>query len=294
MAYALITGASSGIGLELARVFAAHGHDVILVARSAEKLDALAAELMRDHHVTAVSLPCDLSEPDAAERLHKTTCEAGYAVDNLVNSAGFGDWAGFLDSDWDRQAQMVQVNVTALMQMTYLYGNDMRDAGFGHILNLSSVAAFYAGPYMADYYASKGYVLQFSEAVAEELRGTGVTVTALCPGPTRSGFEAGSKMGKGARMFKVLPASSSAAVARRGYAAMQRGRHIVQQHALIAVMNVWARVAPRRLAAVCAEFVNGHPHDPKGFPFLGHSNEAAGAALGADHPAGAAPTEKDA
>ena len=256
--YALITGASSGIGRELAEVFARDRHNLILVARSEEKLEKLAAALQKKYGIDAAAMPADLSVPDAAERLHEKTKERGYEVDNLVNSAGFGDWGGFLDSDWKRQSDMVQVNITALMQMTGLYGKDMRKRGFGHILNLSSVAAFCAGPYMSVYYASKGYVLSFSQAVAEELAGTGVTVTALCPGPTSTGFESAAQM-KNSKMFTSLHTATAKEVAEYGYRAMQKGKVTAFHGRVTKAVNIGSRLFSRKAVRKAALWINGKP-----------------------------------
>ncbi|MEF2654868.1 MAG: SDR family oxidoreductase [Eggerthellaceae bacterium] len=256
MAYTLITGASGGIGREMARECAAHGHDLVLVARSEGKLGELADRLHNEHGVDARVYACDLSVSDAAIELYERIRTDGLAVNRLVNSAGFGDQGAFLDADWSRQADMVQLNVTALMQMTYLYGLDMRDAGFGRILNLSSVAAFSAGPYMSIYYATKGFVLSFSQAVNAELSGSGVTVTALCPGPTATGFERAAQMG-GSKMFTFFRPATPEQVAAAGYKSMEAGRPIAYHSAATKVMNVGARLLPRSVANRFAEAING-------------------------------------
>lgn len=258
--YALITGASSGIGREIAEIFAEHHHNLILVARREDRLLSLKQKLEADYSVSVQVIPEDLSVVDAAKDLHEKT--KSMKVDNLVNSAGFGDWGGFLDSSWQRQQDMVQVNITALMQLTYLYGNDMRRNGGGHILNLSSVASFSGGPYMSIYYASKGYVLSFSQAVAEELKGTGVTVTALCPGPTSTGFESAAQM-KNSRMFTVLHPAEARDVAQRGYDAMQAGKVVAYHSAATKLMNIGSRLCPRKTARKFAMYINGRPADEK-------------------------------
>ena len=254
--YALITGASGGIGREIAQVFAREGRDLILVARSEGKLRELAQQLQADFGVEARPVACDLSVPDAAADLHERT--AGLVVDDLVNNAGFGDWGGFLDSDWERQEQMVQLNVTALMQMCRLYGRDMRDRGRGHILNLSSVAAFCAGPYMSIYYATKAFVLSFSQALSDELAGTGVTVTALCPGPTSTGFESAARM-KDSKMFTALHPAKAREVAQCGYEAMQEGKPVAYHSATTKLMNIGSRLVSRKVARRFAADINGRP-----------------------------------
>lgn len=254
--YALITGASGGIGKEIAEIFAAEGHDLILAARRKEKLEELKAYLEEKYAVEVLAFPIDLSKKDAAEELHEKT--RGLAVDNLVNNAGFGDFKAFMDSEWSRQADMVQLNITALMQMSYLYGKDMRKHGFGHILNLSSVAAFCAGPYMSVYYASKAYVLSFSQALSEELKGSGVTVTALCPGPTSTGFESAARM-KGSKMFTALKTASPKDVALCGYKAMQAGKPVACHSVNTKLMNIGSRLLSRKAARRFAMKINGRP-----------------------------------
>ena len=258
MGYALVTGASGGIGRQMAEEFAKHGHDVVLVARSEGKLARLSDDLRSRYGVDAVVLMEDLTDPDGPQRVHDATERAGIVVDWLVNDAGFGDQAAFLDADWNRQQAMVQLNVLALMQLTYLYGNDMRARGHGGILNLSSVAAFCAGPYMSVYYATKGFVLQFSEALALELRGTGVTVTALCPGPTATGFERAAAM-HGSSMFSH--AQSAESVARRGYLALMMGKPVALHSSLTYAMNVATRILPRMVVALGCGIVDGMPRE---------------------------------
>ena len=200
---ALVTGASGGLGAEFARVLAEEGFDLVLVARGEGKLLALKDELEARHGITARVLTAALARKDVAKDLHDRVLGLGIHVDALVNNAGFGDAGAFCERDWQRQRDMVQVNMVALMQLTHLFVPHMVERGTGMVLNLSSVAAFSAGPYMSVYYASKAFVLSFSEALSEELAGTGVTVTAICPGPTATGFEASAAMGSGSTMFST-------------------------------------------------------------------------------------------
>lgn len=264
MGWTLVTGASGGIGAELARQAAAHGDDVVLVARSQDRIERIAGELGSYFGVRTACHAQDLTERDAAARLHEWCDERGIFVDSLVNNAGFGDQSAFLDADWDRQYAMVQLNVVALMQLCYEFGRDMRGRGRGRILNLSSVAAFMAGPYMSLYYATKGYVLQFSQALSYELRGTGVTVTALCPGPTSTGFERNARM-RGSAMFKAHP-QSAADVAWYGYRAMLEGRPVAYHSPTTRVANVLSRILPRDVMTTIAAAVDGSPKsDPRPF-----------------------------
>jgi short-subunit dehydrogenase len=239
---ALITGASGGIGLELARIFAARGHRLVLVARGENRLKELASEL----HTETVVVPADLSRMDEVEKLYRQLEQQNIQVDYLVNNAGFGDFGFFYETRWEKEAMMIDLNVKSLTYMTKLFLPAMVARGSGRIMNLASTAAFQPGPLMAVYYATKAYVLHFSEAIANEVREKGITVTALCPGPTESGFQKAaaveeSKMVKG----KKLP--SSAAVARYGYDAMMRGKIVAVHGTMNKLMTEFIRVAPRSL-----------------------------------------------
>src|SRR5579872_5627834 len=183
---ALITGASEGIGADIARLCAADGYDVILVARRASLLAELAADLSHSQGIAARALPVDLADPAAPEVIFEQTRADN--VELLINNAGFGIRGPFVETDWDAESRLLQVNVIALMRLTKLYLPGMVRRRSGRILNVASTAAFVPGPFMALYYASKACVFSFSLALASELRGSGVTVTALCPGPTRTGF----------------------------------------------------------------------------------------------------------
>jgi uncharacterized protein len=213
MSTALVTGASSGIGAELARLLAADGYDVVVVARRATELEALAADLGGARVIVA-----DLADQSSPAKLAAEVPD----VDVLVNNAGVGDYGPFSDADLAKTLAMIQLNVAALTELTRRYVPGMLARGHGRVLNVASTAAFQPGPLMAVYYATKAYVLSFSEAIAEELRGTGVTVTALCPGPTASGFQAGAAMER-SRLVKGRRLPSAAAVARAGYRALRRG-----------------------------------------------------------------------
>ena len=219
---ALITGPSSGIGLDLAHLFAENGHDVVLVARSEAKLRSLAAELSSKHGVQATVIVADLTRPDAPREIFA----AAPPVDVLVNNAGFGLSGKFAETPMRTELDMIQVNVAALTHLTKLFLPQMLERKRGRILNVASTAAFQPGPLMAVYYATKAYVLSFSEAIAEELRGTGVTVTALCPGPTATGFQKNANMGTEA-LLKLMKPVSSMEVARAGYRGLMRGQRVV-------------------------------------------------------------------
>ena len=213
MTIALITGASSGIGLEIGRVLAAD-HDVVLAARSAAPLQALATELGGN----ARAVVADLSDQTGAAKLAAEVPD----VDVLVNCAGFGDFGEFATALPEKLDQMIELNVGSLTRLCRAYLPGMLQRGSGRIMNVASTAAFQPGPLMAVYYATKAYVLSFSEALAEETRGTGVTVTALCPGPTASGFQAGAAM-ESSRLVRNKRLPTAASVAAFGVKAMQRG-----------------------------------------------------------------------
>lgn len=218
---ALITGPSSGIGMELARLFAADGSQLILVSRNAAKLEALATELREGHKITVHVLPTDLSLPGAAQQVFDAVTKLGLTVDVLVNNAGFGHHAKFQDVPLATYTENIQVNVTALTELTHLCLPGMLARRLGRILNVGSTASFQPGPNAAVYFATKAYVRFFSEALSEELRGSGVTVTCLCPGPTKTGFGERSAMDQ-APLFKT--SMDAGAVARAGYRAMRSGR----------------------------------------------------------------------
>jgi uncharacterized protein len=234
MPTALVTGASSGIGLEIARVLA-DDHDIVLTARRADKLEALATEV-GGARVVAV----DLSEPSAPAKL---VAEVAH-VDVLVNNAGFGDYGPFAEADAARLDEMIELNVGALTRLTRAYLPGMLDRGSGRVLNVASTASFQPGPLMAVYYATKAYVLSFTEAIAEETRGTGVTITALCPGPTASGFQAAAEMEHSA-LVKGRKLPTSAAVAKYGVHAMNKGDVVAVPGAMNKIMAASVRFSPR-------------------------------------------------
>jgi len=242
----LITGASSGLGMEFARLFAADGADLVLVARREEKLRELATELTERHGITCRVEAMDLAEPGAPGQLVQRLHADGVRVDVLVNNAGFGLRGELTALDADRQLAMVQLNVTAVTALTRLLLPGMRQQGRGGILNVASVAGFLPGPRMAVYYASKAYVLNFSEAMAEELRGSGVVVSCLCPGPVKTGFAAVAGMDKSPMFQKA--AREAGEVARIGFEGFRAGRVVVLP-GWFARSSVWGlRLLPRALA----------------------------------------------
>lgn len=251
---ALITGASAGLGREFARLFANDGHDVILVARRRDRLEDLARELGAAPGVQAHVLAADLAEPGAAGRIVDEVRGRGLRVDFLVNNAGFGGTGGFADASPQRELGMIQVNVTALVELTRLLLPDMLRRGRGRVLNMGSTAGFQPGPFMATYYASKAFVNSFTEALAYELSGTGVTATLSCPGATDTEF-AGHAGNANSLLFR-LGAADSVSVAREAYQAMLAGRRMVV-HGVTNKIGVQAlRVGPRALVLALAARLN--------------------------------------
>jgi uncharacterized protein len=243
---ALITGASSGIGFELAKVFARNGHDLVLVARTAEKLESLARAVEGEYKVTVLVLPKDLSRSDAAREIFEDVRSRGIFVEYLVNNAGFGDFGLFSQTEWKKEEQMINLNVISLTHFNKLFVKEMIAQKKGKILNLASTAAFQPGPLMAVYYATKAYVLSFSEALANELKGTGVTVTALCPGPTKSGFQRAAELEE-SKLVKGRKLPSSAQVAEHGYRAMMKGKTVAIHGVVNWFMAQSVRFAPRAM-----------------------------------------------
>ena len=250
---ALITGASGGIGEELARLLAAGGANVVLVARGADRLASLAGELSRAHRVNASVIPQDLSAPDAVDAIGRELAARQLTIDILVNNAGFGVYGPFAATPAAEEARMIQVNVAALTMLTKRLLPGMIERRHGRVLNVASTAAFQPGPLMAVYYASKAYVLSFSEALSNETSGTGVSVTCLCPGPTGTGFQDRARM-RESRLFSMLSVASAADVARAGYDGMMAGRAIVipglANKAGVQAVRVTPRALVRRLVRV--------------------------------------------
>jgi short-subunit dehydrogenase len=255
--WVLITGASEGLGREFARIAAREGHPLILTARQETKLEALAQDLRRAHGTEVVVIPADLSVAAEADRLW-TAAEGVGRIGILVNNAGLGSNDPFATADFRREAASVAVNVvaaTVLMKRAVL---SMGQAGGGRILNVSSTAGFMPGPQMAVYHATKAYLLSLSEAVAEELRGSAVTVTALCPGATKTNFAHDAGM-EDIPLFTWTRPADAGAVAEAGWRGMKRGRRILVTGWLNKVFAFGPRFAPRTLVTWIAQFVLGKP-----------------------------------
>ncbi|RPI27845.1 MAG: SDR family oxidoreductase [Acidobacteria bacterium] len=239
----LITGASAGLGAELAKLFAAEGGSLVLVARRQDRLDELARDLQSRCTVGVRTISKDLSRPEAPREIFDELSQAGIPVDVVVNNAGFGAHGQFTELPADRQMQMIQVNIAALTHLTRLFLPGMLERGRGGILNVGSTAAFQPGPGMAVYYATKAYVLHFTEALGEELRGTPIKVTCLAPGPTTTEFAAKADLER-SRLFSfgVMDAPT---VARAGYQGFRQGRLIVIPGFKNRLLAFTVRLSPR-------------------------------------------------
>ena len=248
---ALVTGASAGIGRELARLAAKDGHDLVLVARRRDRLAELSAELTAAHGVQVTLIDTDLSDHAAPAAIAERLRTEGKAVDFLINNAGFGTCGPFAQAVLDREVEMIHLNIRALVQLTHAFLPGMVARRSGRILNVASVAGFVPGPYMATYYASKAFVLSFTEALACELSGSGVTITASCPGPTKTEF---SEVAGNARTQLFSNSVAQAApVALHAYRAMMAGQVVAIPGLLNKLIAQSTRISPRSwLRAIAA------------------------------------------
>jgi uncharacterized protein len=247
---ALITGASFGIGLEFSRIFAREGYNLVLVARSPDKLRQLASELEKAHGTRSLILATDLTQPGAPAYVLDQTTRADIQIDVLVNNAGFGQYGFFADNDLEDCLRQIQLNVTTLTHLTHLYLPAMIERKNGGILNVASTAAFQPGPLMAVYFATKAYVLHFSEALANELDGTGVTVTCLCPGPTATEFQKRANA-TGVNLMK-FGAMNAHTVAEDGYRALIAAKPVAISGFRNWLLAQSVRLAPRRMVTAIA------------------------------------------
>ncbi len=249
---ALITGATGGLGEQFAALFAKDGIDLVLTGRNVEKLAAIAERVTEAYDVKVEQVVMDLGPVGSAEALYEDMQQRGIQVDYLVNNAGFGHFGALVEMDWQREREQIGVNLIAPVRLTQLFGADMVKRGFGRILNVASIAAWTPGPYMNGYFATKAYVYSFSQAVQQELKGTGVTVTVLCPGPTKTGFEKNAQM-KNSNMFKALKVLKADDVSGAAYRAMMKGKAICVPNWFYKAYKFLLRFTPeslnRRLAA---------------------------------------------
>lgn len=251
--HVLITGASSGIGRELATLFARDGYALVLVARDLAVLGRIGEELTRVYGVAVQVIAQDLSRPNAVAEIYHELKRLSIQIDVLINNAGFGTYGAFADADPAIELDMLQLNIAALTQLTRFFLKDMLAKGEGRILNVASTAAFQPGPLMAVYYASKAYVLSFSEALANELRDSGVTVSTLCPGPTQTGFRRRARM-EHSRLFDwgVMDAATVAAI---GYHGLMRGKTVIIPGLKNRLLALIVRFAPRRFVTAAVRML---------------------------------------
>ncbi len=250
----LITGGSKGIGLELAKQFAAHGHDLILVARNRDALESAAGILEGKHGVKVTAMSFDLADPQCPQRLFDAVTSEGLHVDVLVNNAGFGHGGEFAETDLSAELDMIQVNVASLVHLTKLFLQPMILRRKGRILNVGSTAGFHAGPLHSIYFATKAFILSFSQAIDEELRNTGVTVTCLTPGATATNFAERANLSN-THLFNMTGVADAEGVARYGYAATMRGKRIAVPGIKNKFVAQAGRFIPRGIATTLARKV---------------------------------------
>jgi short-subunit dehydrogenase len=252
---ALITGASSGIGYELSKVFAKNGYNLVLVSRNMEKLEIISEEISTHHDIQVKVISKDLCKSPAPRELYDEVAAEGINIDVLVNNAGIGTYGTFIDSSTQKQMDLIQLNITSLTMLCKLFGTDMVKNGSGRILNVASTAAFQAGPLVSTYYASKAYVLLFSEALEFELKPNGVTVTVLCPGPTQTEFFERHDM-IGTKLERSPHIMSAARVAQIGFSGLLRGKTVVIPGLINKLLAFSVRLAPRRVVTAIASSLN--------------------------------------
>jgi short-subunit dehydrogenase len=250
----LITGASSGIGYELAKIHASKADNLVLVARNSEKLNELKIELEKQFGIEVFNIIKDLSLPNAAQEVYNETHAQKIEINYLINNAGFGDFGAFKNTNPKKELAMLRLNIEALTQFCKLYVHDMVKVGAGKIMNIASTAAFQPGPDMAVYYATKAYVLHFSEAIAEELKKDNITVTTLCPGATESGFSTVASL-ENSNLFKDKNLPSSKEVAQYAYKAMMKGKGVAIHGVMNYLMANSVRLTPRNVVLKVVKYI---------------------------------------
>lgn len=244
----LITGATSGFGLEFARIFARHGYDLILTARNEKNLKKIAAELKSRYSAHIYYFGTDLSKPRAAEALYNWTVSKKLKVGCLINNAGIGNYGRFIDIALDKERELLELNIVVLTELCHKFIPDMIRRGGGKILNVASIAAFQAGAFYATYFASKAYVLLFSEALAEEYNEDNITVSALCPGPSRTRFFEKAKMTTKSLLLRASFLDPRA-VAEAGFRGLMRGDIIITPGLRYKLLSKSYRILPRTIIA---------------------------------------------
>lgn len=251
---ALITGASSGLGYELCKQFALDNINIVLVARNKTRLKEVSDELERDYGISVIAIPIDLSAPDAAKQLHSKVQEKGLSIDYLVNNAGIGFYGQFCESDPNANLGMINLNVLALIQLTRLFLPAMIEKGQGRILNVASLAGYQPGcPGAAVYYASKSFVLSFNRGLSVELKGSGVTTTALCPGAMNTEFHTKGGFSQ-TRLYRYL-ISDPKMNAKQGYCAMQQGKSAIVPGIINKLLAIAGEIPPRQIALFVNKFL---------------------------------------
>lgn len=252
----LITGATSGIGLEFAHIYAQHNYDLLIIARSEDKLLKLKAELETRYAIHVYVFVQDLSTCKAANNVYEFTRKNNLDIEILINNAGFGDYGNFYEYDMQKQINLLQVNIVTLVELTRYFLPPMLERDSGQIINMSSVAAFCAGPKMSLYYASKSFVRSFSEALSEEVKNSNVNILALCPGPTSTGFENAANM-KESKMFHFIKPKTAKQVALAGYNASCKGKTLKYYGIEVKLFNIMERLVPRFSSRKFARIING-------------------------------------
>ena len=253
--YTLVTGASTGIGFELVKLLAEDKKNLILLARGKERLEKIASDLKKQFSISVQIFPVDLSLPESPQKIYRFVNENGWKIDTLINNAGYGSSGAFDKSPLTEELGMIQVNITALVELTHLFMEDLILSGNGKILNVASTASFQPGPYMSIYYATKAFVLHFSEGISEELKDRGVTVSTLCPGPTLTEFQKRANTSE-SNLFKGPLVMDAATVARIGYRGMKKGKVIVIAGFWNALLTGSVRITPRFIIRKITGFLN--------------------------------------
>lgn len=243
----MITGASGGIGRSLALRFAEEGHGLVIVSRSRESLEDLKRKIQDTYGLPVTVAAADLTVEGAAERLYEELSSKGIEIEYLVNNAGFGDFGDFCDRPWSKYEAMMRLNIFAAAELTHIYAADMLRRGGGRIMNVASMVAFQAGPRWSMYTATKSFILSLTESLSIEYRNTGVTFTALCPGPTSTGFEAAAESEE-SRMFSRIGSMDPETVADKGYRCMMKGKTVCVPGAKNKILVFMSKILPRSVS----------------------------------------------